>query len=94
MPWARDAFAASREALPVAVPFLRHIGIYAYRAGFLRQYTQLSRTPLEQAESLEQLRVLEHGHAIAVRLSPEPFPPGIDTEADLQRTEAWVRSQA
>lgn len=93
LPWARDAFAASRDALPADVPFLRHIGIYAYRARFLRQYTGLSRTPLEQAESLEQLRVLEHGHAIAVRLTPEPFPPGIDTEADLARAEQWLAAQ-
>jgi 3-deoxy-manno-octulosonate cytidylyltransferase (CMP-KDO synthetase) len=93
LPWARDAFAASRDTLPGDVPFLRHIGIYAYRAGFLRQYTGLSRTPLEQAESLEQLRVLEHGHAIAVRLTPEPFPPGIDTEADLARAEQWLAAQ-
>lgn len=93
LPWARDAFAASREALPGDMPFLRHIGIYAYRAGFLKRYARLTRTPLEQAESLEQLRVLEHGHAIAVRLAPEPFPPGIDTEADLLRAEAWLRGQ-
>jgi 3-deoxy-manno-octulosonate cytidylyltransferase (CMP-KDO synthetase) len=90
LPWARDAFATDRDALPADVPFLRHIGIYAYRAGFLKRYTQLSRTPLEQAESLEQLRVLEHGHAIAVRLTPEPFPPGIDTLADLERAERWL----
>lgn len=90
LPWARDAFAADRDSLPAGVPFLRHIGIYAYRAGFLEQYTALARTPLEQAESLEQLRVLEHGYPIAVRLTPEPFPPGIDTEADLQRAEAWA----
>ena len=92
MPWARDAFATDRHTLPSGTPFLRHIGIYAYRAGFLRRYTQLPRTPLEQTESLEQLRVLEHGHAIAVRLTPEPFPPGIDTEADLERAELWLRS--
>ena len=90
LPWARDAFATDRDALPPDVPFLRHIGIYAYRAGFLKRYAQLSRTPLEQAESLEQLRVLEHGHAIAVRLTPEPFPPGIDTLADLERAERWL----
>ncbi len=90
LPWARDAFAVHRNALPDEVPFLRHIGIYAYRAGFLKRYTQLARTPLEQAESLEQLRVLEHGYPIAVRLTPEPFPPGIDTEADLARAEQWL----
>lgn len=93
LPWARDAFAANQDVLPQGLPFLRHIGIYAYRAGFLQRYTSLPRTPLEQAESLEQLRVLEHGHTIAVRLTPEPFPPGIDTEADLQRAEAWMRSR-
>jgi 3-deoxy-manno-octulosonate cytidylyltransferase (CMP-KDO synthetase) len=94
LPWARDAFAISRETLPQNLPCLRHIGIYAYRAGFLQRYTTLSRTPLEQAESLEQLRVLEHGHPIAARLTPEPFPPGIDTEADLQRAEAWLSKQS
>jgi 3-deoxy-manno-octulosonate cytidylyltransferase (CMP-KDO synthetase) len=93
MPWARDAFAGDRHSLPSGLPFLRHIGIYAYRASFLDRYTRLSRTPLEQAESLEQLRVLEHGHAIAVRLTPEPFPPGIDTQADLERAEQWLRTQ-
>jgi 3-deoxy-manno-octulosonate cytidylyltransferase (CMP-KDO synthetase) len=89
-PWARDAFATQRDVLPEGVPFLRHIGIYAYRAGFLKRYTTLERTPLEVAESLEQLRVLEHGFAIAARLTPEPFPPGIDTEADLERAEQWL----
>jgi 3-deoxy-manno-octulosonate cytidylyltransferase (CMP-KDO synthetase) len=89
LPWARDAFTRGRDTLPPAVPFLRHIGIYAYRAGFLADYTRLPRSPLERAESLEQLRVLEHGYPIAVRLTPEPFPPGIDTAADLARAEHW-----
>lgn len=93
LPWARDAFAVDRDSLPDGVPFLRHIGIYAYRAGFLKRYAGLGRTPLEQAESLEQLRVLEHGYAIAVRLTPEPFPQGIDTKADLARAERWVAEQ-
>jgi 3-deoxy-manno-octulosonate cytidylyltransferase (CMP-KDO synthetase) len=92
LPWARDAFADDRRSLPSGTPFLRHIGIYAYRAGFLARYAALSRTPLEQAESLEQLRVLEHGHAIAVQLTPEPFPPGVDTVEDLERAERWLQS--
>src|SRR3546814_6304787 len=71
LPWARDAFAIDRNALPSGSPFLRHIGIYAYRASFLGRYSRLPRTPLEHTESLEQLRVLEPGHAIAVRLTPE-----------------------
>lgn len=92
LPWPRDAFMGNRDELPDNVPFLRHIGIYAYRAGFLAQLTMLPRTPLEIAESLEQLRALEHGHAIAVGVAPEPFPGGVDTFADLARVEAWLAS--
>ena len=87
VPWARDAFAHGRDTLPPDVPFLRHIGIYAYRAGFLRRFAALPRTPLERIESLEQLRALEHGFAIAVREAPEPFPAGVDTPEDLARVE-------
>jgi len=90
LPWARDAFASTRERLPAQVPFLRHIGIYAYRAGFLRRFARLPPTPLERAESLEQLRALEHGHRIVVRLTPEPFPAGVDTPEDLQRVRALI----
>jgi 3-deoxy-manno-octulosonate cytidylyltransferase (CMP-KDO synthetase) len=92
LPWARDAFAQSRERLPAGIPFLRHIGIYAYRAGFLRRFATLEPTPLERAESLEQLRALEHGYTIAVRLTPEPFPAGVDTPEDLERVRALVGS--
>lgn len=90
LPWARDAFAIDRDRLPPAVGFLRHIGIYAYRAGFLRTFHAFPKGVLEQAESLEQLRVLEAGHGIAVGLAPEPFPAGVDTEADLARVEALL----
>jgi 3-deoxy-manno-octulosonate cytidylyltransferase (CMP-KDO synthetase) len=88
LPWTREAFAATRERLPDGVPFLRHIGIYAYRAGFLRRFSKLPATPLERAEALEQLRALEHGFRIAVRLTPEPFPGGVDTPEDLERVRA------
>lgn len=90
IPWPRDAFGQTRDRLPVDIPFLRHIGIYAYRAGFLQALTALPRTPLEQTESLEQLRVLEHGHAIAVGIAPDVFPGGVDTAEDLARVEAWL----
>ncbi|HEY7873015.1 MAG TPA: 3-deoxy-manno-octulosonate cytidylyltransferase [Rudaea sp.] len=87
VPWARDALAHDRMAMPEGLEVLRHIGIYAYRAGFLKAFAHLPATPLERAESLEQLRALEHGHAIAVRITPETFPPGVDTEEDLARAE-------
>lgn len=95
LPWARDAFAADRERLPQGTPFLRHIGIYAYRAGFLKEFAELKPTPLERAESLEQLRALEHGYPITVRIAPEVFPPGVDTQADLDAAQRHLeRSEA
>lgn len=87
IPWQRERFARDRLG-PVAGNALRHIGIYAYRAGFLRTFSQLPPGRLEQIEALEQLRVLEAGYRIAVGLSPVAFPPGVDTEADLVRAEA------
>ena len=87
IPWHRDAFARSTAQLPQA-QWLRHIGIYGYRAGFLQQFAAMAPGTLEQIESLEQLRVLEAGFRIAVALSPEPFPPGIDTPEDLARAVA------
>lgn len=90
MPWARDAFAQDRTRLPEGGHWLRHIGIYAYRAGFLQRFAAMAPGRLEQIESLEQLRVLEAGHRIAVQLSPAPFPPGVDTPDDLERAEALI----
>lgn len=91
IPWPRDAFARSRDDIPSEVPVLRHIGIYAYRAGFLRTFARLPATPLERAESLEQLRALEHGYRIAVRIAPEPFPAGVDTPEDLARVRSLLK---
>jgi len=88
IPWARDAFAAAPGALPNGGPWLRHIGIYAYRAGFLATYVGLPQGKAEQLESLEQLRVLEAGYDIQVGLAPEPFPAGVDTPDDLARVRA------
>ena len=86
MPWQRDRFANDRVSTP-QTGALRHIGIYAYRAGFLKTFTQLPMGHLEKIEQLEQLRVLEAGYHIAVGITPEGFPPGVDTEADLARAE-------
>lgn len=85
IPWPRDAFAGQRDTLPAGLPVARHVGIYAYRAGFLRRYASLSPSPLENWEALEQLRVLWHGEKIAV-LSVDSAPPaGVDTPDDLER---------
>ena len=88
VPWPRDAFMRDRNELPEGGHWLRHIGIYAYRAGFLQRFAAMPPGRLERLESLEQLRVLEAGHRIAVALAPEPFPPGVDTPEDLARAEA------
>jgi 3-deoxy-manno-octulosonate cytidylyltransferase (CMP-KDO synthetase) len=90
IPWARDAFAATREALPADLPAWRHVGLYAYRAGFLRRFPQLPRAPIEAQESLEQLRALWHGFGIAVLPLAEPLPPGVDTPEDLQQVRALL----
>jgi len=92
IPWPRDAFAGARSRLPDdddATPaWLRHIGIYAYRAGFLRRFAAMPPGRLERIESLEQLRALEAGCRIAVALTPVAFPAGVDTPEDLARAEA------
>jgi 3-deoxy-manno-octulosonate cytidylyltransferase (CMP-KDO synthetase) len=87
IPWPRDAFMRDRGVLPAGDAWLRHIGIYGYRAGFLKRFATLPPGRLERVESLEQLRALEAGFRIAVAITPEPFPPGVDTEADLARAE-------
>ncbi|HNQ04801.1 MAG TPA: 3-deoxy-manno-octulosonate cytidylyltransferase [Thiobacillaceae bacterium] len=90
IPWARDAWAGvdwdARPAaqLPAGLPVMRHIGLYAYRVGFLKAYPGLARPALETFESLEQLRALWHGHRIAVTISEQPSPPGVDTVEDLE----------
>lgn len=90
IPWQRDRFAGDRVSKLAAGGCLRHIGIYAYRAGFLAHFTQLPPGRLETLEGLEQLRVLEAGLRIAVAMSPVPFPGGVDTEQDLERANRLV----
>ncbi|MGV8940129.1 MAG: 3-deoxy-manno-octulosonate cytidylyltransferase [Lysobacter sp.] len=92
IPWPREAFAKSRVSAQASMPegghWFRHIGIYAYRAGFLQRFAAMPPGELERVELLEQLRVLAAGCRIAVALTPEPFPPGVDTPEDLVRAEA------
>ncbi|HSV54457.1 MAG TPA: 3-deoxy-manno-octulosonate cytidylyltransferase [Burkholderiaceae bacterium] len=83
--WWRDGFAQGITALPVAPQPLRHIGIYGYRVGFLRQFPKLAQAPVEVAEALEQLRALWHGHRIAVHVTDDAPSPGVDTAEDLER---------
>ncbi len=105
IPWHRDAFAPTlwepaRRGTSAGDPLvhlpegdtacLRHIGIYAYRVGFLRRFAAMPPGRLERLEALEQLRALEAGIRIAVALTPEPFPPGVDTPEDLGRAEARI----
>ena len=89
IPAARDfagkAWWEAGSALPKP---LRHVGIYGYRVGFLRQYPALSQAPLERLESLEQLRALWHGYPIAVHITETAPGPGVDTPEDLERARA------
>ena len=85
LPWARDEFAHDRESLPSAVPYRRHIGIYAYRAGFLADFVAWGPCWLENTECLEQLRALWHGIRIHVADAVEAPPAGVDTAEDLDR---------
>lgn len=97
IPHARDHAAGTAwwndpaaPAVPHGFAPLRHIGIYSYRAGFLRQFPQLPPAPTEALEALEQLRALWHGHRIAVHVTAAAPGPGVDTPADLDRVRALL----
>jgi 3-deoxy-manno-octulosonate cytidylyltransferase (CMP-KDO synthetase) len=88
IPCWRDAPGAA--SLPVSPPALRHVGLYAYRAAFLREFPRLEPSPLERLEALEQLRVLWHGRSIAVLVCDEAPAAGVDTPQDLERVRALL----
>ena len=90
IPWARDAFAETRHALPADLPIYRHYGLYAYRVHFLRAFPTLARAPIETFEALEQLRALWHGYRIVVDVASGAPAPGVDTEEDLARVRALL----
>lgn len=97
IPWWREGMASragetDTAALPEPTP-LRHVGIYGYRAGFLRRFPQLAPAPLELTESLEQLRVLWHGEHIAVHTCDQAPAPGVDTPEDLAHVRALVATR-
>jgi len=93
IPFDRSAMMAEQQPLNLA-PFQRHVGIYAYRAGFIKQYIQLSVSPLEVLESLEQLRVLYHGYAIKIEQAVVTPHAGVDTPEDLAKVVAHIQSKA
>jgi 3-deoxy-manno-octulosonate cytidylyltransferase (CMP-KDO synthetase) len=96
IPWARDAWAATPPAsadVPADLPAFRHVGLYAYRVGFLKAYPGLARPAIETQESLEQLRALWHGYRIAVLTVDHPSPPGVDTPEDLERVRRLFASR-
>lgn len=90
IPWSRDAFAATRDVLPIGLPAYRHVGLYAYRAAFLARFPGLPRSALEEHEKLEQLRALTQGIGIAVLQLESALPPGVDTPDDLRRVRALI----
>ena len=92
IPWHRDGFAQSRDMAPAGYVPLRHIGLYAYSNAFLQEYPTLEASPLEQIEALEQLRVLWHGHAIAVHVTDTAPAAGVDTPEDLARVQAHYQT--
>lgn len=83
-PGGRDGFTQGVTTLPAPAP-LRHIGLYGYRVGFLRQFPRLAQAPIEITEALEQLRAMWHGHRIAVHVTPDAPGAGVDTPEDLAR---------
>ena len=89
IPWWRDGFAQGVGALPAPAP-LRHVGIYGYRAGFLREFPRMPQAPVESCEALEQLRALWHGHRIAVHVTDKAPGAGVDTPEDLERVRQLV----
>ncbi len=93
IPWDRDAFAVTTEELPPAAEHYRHLGLYAYRAAFLKRYVRLAPCALERMEVLEQLRVLWYGERIHVAEALVPPAPGVDTPDDLARVRQLVAGQ-
>lgn len=85
IPWYRDGYSKPDKTFPDPFTALRHIGLYAFRNDFLQTYSSLSISPIEQIESLEQLRVLWHGYSIAVHVTEKIPEAGVDTAEDLER---------
>jgi 3-deoxy-manno-octulosonate cytidylyltransferase (CMP-KDO synthetase) len=83
IPYPRDAFATNMRQIPIGLTVYRHVGLYAYRTGFLKNYAHLQPAMIETFEALEQLRTLWHGYKISVAVTDSASAPGVDTEHDL-----------
>lgn len=93
IPWDRDLLQNGGKVLPIGVVPLRHIGIYAYRVGYLNRYAEMRPSPLEQAEQLEQLRALWYGECIHVANARQRPGPGVDTEDDVLIAEQLLKAR-
>jgi 3-deoxy-manno-octulosonate cytidylyltransferase (CMP-KDO synthetase) len=94
IPWDRERFASSSPRLDTNSEYYRHVGLYAYRCGFLREYVDRPPCQLEQLESLEQLRALWYGYRVHVASAAVEPVAGVDTEEDLLRVESILQGQA
>ena len=90
--WWRDGSTAGLPQLPLSPKPLRHIGIYAYRVDFLKQFPKLQQADIEVCEALEQMRAMWHGYRIAVHVTAQAPGPGVDTPEDLERVRTWYRA--
>ena len=93
VPYARDAFACGIKRVPPKLPVYRHLGIYAYRCGFLNAFGKMRPALIEEFETLEQLRALAHGYRISVAVTRSAPHPGVDTPADLARIRREFRAR-
>jgi len=93
IPWERDTFQKDKSQIQLDGHHFRHIGLYAYRVGFLRDYVDWSDCPVEGIEALEQLRILWHGGRIHMCISQKRIPPGVDTEEDIEKVRAVLKQK-
>lgn len=93
IPWPRDFTKSAEVGLPAGLPAYHHLGLYAYRVGFLKKFPTLAQAPIEKFESLEQLRALYYGERIVVKILEKDLPAGVDTQEDLERVRAVFAQQ-
>ncbi len=93
IPWERETFGEDKSKIKMKGNHFRHVGLYAYRVGFLQDYVDWSDCPIENLEALEQLRILWHGGRIHMFVSKKRMPPGVDTEEDLKKVRALLKAK-